>query len=323
MNYPKISIIVPVFNLDKYIEDTIKSLLNQTYKNIEIILVDDGSTDNSADICDKLADTHKNISVIHQKNQGVSAARNAGIAAATGELIGFCDGDDTIDADMYEFLYNLIEKDNADIALCEVRFILEDGKIRNIATGQYNVWHSPDEFLVDFFSGKVKMGVATKLFSKKICDKIKFPVGYKTNEDKYFTFLAALNAKNISSKNDAKYNYFRRAGSSSFTEFNNKYFDCIKLADKMLDTTIELYPDLKENAMCNKLATVLRIYKLMYQRNGLDKYKSEADKMIKYVKHFDNGIAKKHLVKKDFIRYSVLKRSTVLFKFMTKFFDRY
>lgn len=323
LNYPKISIVVPVYNLDKYVETTVNSLLAQTYKNNEIILVDDGSTDNSPEICDRLAKAHSNVKSLHISNSGVSAARNAGMAAAEGEYIGFCDADDTIDSDMYEFLYNLVQKDNADIALCEVRFILQDGTLRNIATGKYQVWHNTQDFLVDFFSGNVKMGVATKLFSKKICDKIKFPEGYRTNEDKYFTFLAALHAKNISSKNDAKYNYYRHSGSSSFTEFNSKYFDCIKLADKMLDTTKKLYPELAENAMCNRLATVLRIYKLMYQRNGLTKYKSETDSMLEYVRNFDIKIAKKHLGKNDFIRYTALKKSTVLFKLMTKLFDRY
>lgn len=323
MTYPKISVIVPVYNLEKYIEATVDSIINQTYNNIEIILVDDGSTDSSPQICDRLEKLYPTVRTIHQENLGVSAARNTGMNAASGEFVGFCDGDDIIDKDMYEFLYNQIVENNSDIALCEVRLIMPDGSIRNIATGEHKVWNSPPEFLIDFFSGEVKMSVDTKLFKRKICENIEFPVNYKTNEDKYFCFLAALNADRISSKDDAKYSYYRRQGSSSITEFSEKYFDCIYLADKMIETVNKLYPELKDHAECNKLATVLRIYKLMYTRGGLGKFKKEEKTMIDYTKSFDKKTAKKLLTKKNYIRYKALCTSKRLFLFMTKFFDKY
>lgn len=322
MNSHKISIIVPVYNLDKYIEATIESLLNQTYKNIEIILVDDGSTDNSPKICDRLAKENSCIKVIHQQRSGVSVARNKGVEVSTGDYIGFCDGDDLADSDMYEFMYNLAIKDDADISICELRFILEDGTKKNIATGKYKVWENTPDFLIDFFSGEVKMSVDTKLFKREVCEKIQFPIDAKTNEDKYYCFLAAINSNRISSKNEAKYTYCRRKGSSSVTEFSPKYYDCITLAQKMLSTTEELYPQLADRAKCNMLATVLRIYKLMYTRNGLSKYKDDAKKMIAYVKSFDSKVAKKYLSKKNYVRYRALKISNLLFLFMTQFFDR-
>ena len=111
----KISVIVPVYNIGQYLESSIKSLINQTYRNIEIILVDDGSVDNSPAICDLYAEKDNRIKVIHQKNKGVSAARNAGMRVATGDYIGFCDGDDVPEVDMFEFLMNIAVKDNAEI----------------------------------------------------------------------------------------------------------------------------------------------------------------------------------------------------------------
>ena len=140
MSNAKISIIVPVYNIEKYIEKSVESLVNQTYKNIEIILIDDGSTDSSPQICDKLKKEDTRIKVIHQPNKGVSAARNAGLDAACGDYIGFCDGDDIADKDMFEFLYNLAVSDNADIAMCEVRLVFENGEVRNTATGEQKVW---------------------------------------------------------------------------------------------------------------------------------------------------------------------------------------
>lgn len=322
MQSHKISIIVPVYNLDKYLEDTVNSLINQTYKNIEIILVDDGSTDTSPQLCDRLAGENECVSVIHQKHSGVSFARNAGVKAASGDYIGFCDGDDLADPDMYEFMYNLAIKDNADIAICELRFILEDGRKKDIATGKYKVWDDTQDFLIDFFSGEVKMSVDTKLFKREVCEKIEFDTNAKTNEDKYYCFLAAVNSKRISSKNEAKYTYCRRKGSSSVTDFNEKYYDCINLAKRMLDITEEKYPEITDYAKANMLTTVLRIYKLMYTRNGLKKYKNDAKKMIAYVKKFDGRLAKKYLSKNNYLRYMALKIGNPVFLLMTRLFDK-
>ena len=297
----KISVIVPVYNIGQYLESSIKSLINQTYRNIEIILVDDGSVDNSPAICDLYAEKDNRIKVIHQKNKGVSAARNAGMRVATGDYIGFCDGDDVPDVDMFEFLMNIAVKDNADISICEVRFEFEDGTVRNIATGKSKIWNNNESFLCDFFKGNVGMSTYTKLFKAKVCRGVEYPENCKTNEDKYFCFLAALNSNTFSSKSVAKYTYYRREGSSSITEFTEKYFDCIYLADKMLETVSKEHPSIYANAVCNRLSTTLRIYKLMYMRNGLKKFSSQGNELVKYVKSFDKATAKKYLSKKDYI----------------------
>lgn len=188
---------------------------------------------------------------------------------ATGDYIGFCDGDDVPDVDMFEFLMNIAVKDNADISICEVRFEFEDGTVRNIATGKSKIWNNNESFLCDFFKGNVGMSTYTKLFKAKVCRGVEYPENCKTNEDKYFCFLAALNSNTFSSKSVAKYTYYRREGSSSITEFTEKYFDCIYLADKMLETVSKEHPSIYANAVCNRLSTTLRIYKLMYMRNGL------------------------------------------------------
>ena len=115
MPNPKISIIVPVYNLENYIEKTIEQLISQTYKNLEIILVDDGSTDKSLELCNTFAKRDNRILVVHQENCGVSVARNTGIKHATGEYIGFTDSDDYITLDYAEKLYNAAKKNNAHI----------------------------------------------------------------------------------------------------------------------------------------------------------------------------------------------------------------
>lgn len=113
-----ISIIVPVYNVEEYIEQALDSLINQTYKNIEIIIIDDGSTDNSAIICERYAEEDKRIVVIHTANNGVAIARNLGINLAKGEYIGFVDPDDYINLEMFEKLYGALKECKADIACC-------------------------------------------------------------------------------------------------------------------------------------------------------------------------------------------------------------
>lgn len=115
---PLISIIVPVYNVEPYVSKCLESILRQTYQNIEIIIIDDGSTDGGSDICDAYAHKDKRIKVIHQSNEGVSGARNVGLRIAKGEFIGFVDSDDWIEADMYEYLLQNIQQQDADIAIC-------------------------------------------------------------------------------------------------------------------------------------------------------------------------------------------------------------
>ena len=155
MPNPKISIIVPVYNLENYIEKTIEQLISQTYKNLEIILVDDGSTDKSLELCNTFAKRDNRILVVHQQNQGVSVARNTGIKHATGEYIGFFDGDDDIESDIFEFLYNNLVKNNADISICGVTIVNPDNSVNNISTGKQIIWNTPQDYIKAlFFRGK-------------------------------------------------------------------------------------------------------------------------------------------------------------------------
>ncbi len=319
---PLISVIVPVYNVDSYIEKTVGCILAQTYENIEIILVNDGSSDKSGEICNKLAEQHDNICVIHRQNRGVCSARNAGIEASHGEFIGFCDGDDTIDSDMYEFLYSLIEQDNADISLCEVRFVMPDGSEKQIATGEKKIWNGAEEFLPELLSGKVKMSVDTKLFRRSVIENVRFNEQLKTYEDKLFCFDASLNAGVISSHNVAKYTYWRRVGSSSFTGFNEKYFDGIRVSDIINDVIRSRYPALIEYAESNKLAAYIRIFKLICTRGGYGKFQEQENLMLKYIRDFNRKKAKKHLSKYDYMRFLVIRAGKKPFLLLTKTIDK-
>ena len=144
----KISIIVPVYKTEQYLDRCVESIVNQTYNNLEIILVDDGSADNCPAMCDKWAEKDNRIKVIHKENGGVSSARNAGIDAASGEYIGFVDGDDWIDTDMYDFLMSHFD-DDTDIVRCSYRKVYENSDTEEIVNDGNVKKMKADDFLID------------------------------------------------------------------------------------------------------------------------------------------------------------------------------
>lgn len=202
-----ISVIVPVFNCINFIEKCIQSILGQTYKNIELILVDDGSTDGSEKICDNYARKDKRIKVIHKKNSGVSSSRNEGIKIAKGMWYSFVDADDYLDEDMYELLINLYSKTGAEIVQCGYRRI-EKGKTNEQSnTGTEYIFYT-DEAIKNLINGKL-FGNAlwNKIYRNNVILNINFDENLKINEDVLFNFEVFSNAKKIAYIDVAKYNY--------------------------------------------------------------------------------------------------------------------
>lgn len=145
----RISVVVPVYNVEQYLEKCVNSIINQTYKNLEIILVDDGATDKSGKLCDELAKLDNRIMVYHKKNGGLSDARNYGVERATGDYIGFVDGDDYIDAEMYEKLYEAIKKENVDVAECNLKIIYSD-RVELFTEKKYYSVYTKQEYLEEY-----------------------------------------------------------------------------------------------------------------------------------------------------------------------------
>ena len=184
---PIISIITPVYNVENYLDRCVNSILNQTFKNFELILIDDGSSDASGYMCDKWKDVDDRIIVIHQENMGAGAARNAGLCIARGEYIGFVDSDDWIDSFMYEILYNiLIHNPDIDIAECEANWtknycaqIIHDSKLNDKYLSQIIV-KNRTEIFESFFrihGGKSNYGIYTKLIHRRILTNFSFVEG--------------------------------------------------------------------------------------------------------------------------------------------------
>lgn len=203
-----VSVIVAVYNIEEYLPRCVDSILAQTYRNLEIILVDDGSKDQSGNICDSYAEKDRRIKVIHKKNGGLSDARNAGMDAATGEYIGFVDGDDWIEPDMYRAMYFACEKEKAQAAVCRYKQITKSGIIDGSAGNSVSL--SRDEALEIYVCGDERYliynSVWSKLFARDLVEGMRFPVG-KNSEDIMFTTRAFCRMERLVYLDEAYYNY--------------------------------------------------------------------------------------------------------------------
>ena len=209
-----ITVIVPVYKVEKYLRRCIDSIIAQSYKNLEIILVDDGSPDNCGRICDEYAKKDDRIRVIHQKNGGLSAARNTGLDIATGDYIGFVDSDDYIAPDMYEKLLSLIISENADIAICNYQMVDENGQIIKTDQGIQNGVLTNYQALKELQGNNdgVFIIACNKLFSAKTIKTDRFPVG-RLCEDNYIIHKLFFFSKKVAVTDSRFYYYTQRAGS--------------------------------------------------------------------------------------------------------------
>lgn len=228
MMEPLISVIIPVYNVEEYLRQCLDSVINQTYRNLEIILVDDGSTDSSGIMCDQYALTDSRIKVIHKKNGGLSDARNVGLNNCHGEYIGFVDSDDWISHNMFEQAYIAIEKENADVCFFHSAYVYYD-KVKKLSYDQHRVLNNKEDMIALMFDGKGQtIAVYLKLYHKKIFDNIRFPIG-KTNEDA-FIILDVINATTrMVIIPNVLYYYRQRTGSITRTAtWNDNIFDTIE-----------------------------------------------------------------------------------------------
>lgn len=219
MEEDKISVIVPVYNVDKYLKKCIESIISQTYKNIEIIFIDDGSTDNSGKILDEYKINDKRIIVVHKENGGVSSARNVGIDNASGKYICFADSDDFLSNDYVEYLHNLIVKYNADISLTTEMFgNFNEKQIEKESIKIYNGEETTEAILCY----KIPIGVYSKMFKAELIkERIKFLSELFIGEGFNFNVTAFQRANKIVISNKKIY-YYRRDNSTSATTVFSK-----------------------------------------------------------------------------------------------------
>lgn len=223
---PLISIIVPVYNAEKYLDECVKSILSQTYKNIELILVNDGSTDNSLNICLNYKDIDNRVVVFDKINSGVSETRNLGLDNAHGEYIGFVDSDDFVDIDMYKTLVNIILSEKSDLCAL-ISYTCKKNKLKNVQQ------LAPEMALQELIFLRFPTSVWAYLYSKHILTNIKFYDDIHVFEDFVFNFEVLLKANAISISKEKLYFYRTNETSINAQQINKKKLSCFKINSKL------------------------------------------------------------------------------------------
>lgn len=277
-----ISIIVPVYKVENYLSKCLDSIICQTYKNIEIILVDDGSPDNSGNICDNYAKKDSRIKVIHKENGGLSDARNAGLKIATGQYIGFVDSDDYIEKDMFETMYSLSKRYNAEISIVSYNEWKNGMILNNMDSGELDVYNKTEAIKEILIDSKIQSYMWNKLFKKELFEDTEFPVG-KNFEDIATTLKLFEKCEIIVRLEVAKYNYIRRddsiIGNRSVKTYND-YLDVI--LDKYL-YLFNKYPEIEEYNAYNFIINMIWVYTIIiyYDINELYSKYDEYYKLFK------------------------------------------
>lgn len=239
-NKELISVIIPVYNTKDYLESCLESVINQSYENLEIILVDDGSTDGSSNLCEQFSREDSRIKVIHTVNEGTSAARNKGIQQAGGKYLGFIDSDDYIRKDFYEKLVNKISDDN-DIVSCGVDIMHPDGRVMRQSTPKVEIKYYGDEIIRELLINTTyfNFSMCNKIFRRELFGGVEFPIG-KKHEEILVMYEIAKRSKKLTCLNEAMYYYTVREGSNSRHPFNlsNMY---------MAEATLAIYEDVKQH----------------------------------------------------------------------------
>lgn len=239
----RISVIVPVYQVADYLEKCVNSIRQQTYENLEILLVEDGSSDGSAQLCDTLAAEDARIVVIHKENAGVSAARNMGIARATGEYICFCDADDYVEKDMYEYLLRLLHSHDADVAVCSGWYEYGQDSSRAFETAEGELVLSGEEALLELHRRRyLRAYIWNKMFRRECLDSIVFSEKLAFAED-YDMFCRVLQrVQRLVYGSEMKYHYIQRRSGACNDSFDVRCQGAWEMFRQHRDRFAALYP---------------------------------------------------------------------------------
>lgn len=272
-----ISVIVPVYKVESFLERCVKSITSQTYHNLEIILIDDGSPDNCPKMCDEFKNADNRIKVIHKQNSGVSSARNDALKIASGKYVAFVDSDDWIEPNMYEEMVSCAEKEDADLVFCRVREAYDDGTFNNLVEENLDKIKNKE---IKYLFCNARKGcrlanlISTPwrtLYKKEIVDGLKFNESLKYGEDLYFVLDAIEKSNKISVCDKYLYNYFKNtnsvcnsindsyfANTKKFHEHSKKYIKQKNLDFEYLINHLYLYRNVINKASQNDFEKIMK-----------------------------------------------------------------
>ena len=253
---PLISVILPVYRVEKYLDRCLQSVTGQTYRNLEIILVDDGSPDSSGAICDAWAEKDSRIQVIHKENAGAGAARNTGLDAATGEIISMIDSDDYLDVHMFEHLLSLMTED-VDIAECDICWTeLDDLRMDDGSGAETAVYDMEDAMRLHIRDEIFCQTPPNKLYRRKTVGDIRFPEG-NLIDDEFFTYKVIGNAGKLARSSACMYAYRQQPGSAMHKTFSLKRLQGLEAKRQRLEYLRERMPSLEYEAKFDLFFTAM------------------------------------------------------------------
>lgn len=304
----KVSVIVAAYNIQDYIVKCLESIAKQTYKNLEVIVVDDGSGDDTGKLADEFAENDNRFIVIHKENGGVSSARNRGIDIASGDFIGFVDGDDTIEIDMYEILINNAIKYDADISHCGYKVVENNKETLFYGTEKFII-QDRKKGLINLFEGSlIEPSLCNKIFKSNIVGDIRLDESIKINEDLYFNVLLFNKSNKSVFEDKTKYNYMKRECSATTSSLN----DVRRVTDplKVYEMIVDLYKndtDILPYAKKMELERNINIYNLLTLEKNME-LKKLKNKIRHYIKLSKNEVKNNNKITKKtrFMVYGII-----------------
>ncbi len=281
-----ISIIIPIYNVLEYLERCINSVISQTYTELEVILVDDGSTDGSGQICNKYEKKDKRIKVIHKKNGGLSDARNAGLDIMNGSYVFFVDSDDYLKENCIEVLKKALDESNADIAVGGYYMRFENGYCETVGADNKILLFDTYDAVRDLLNmDHIKQNAWGKLFNKNLFEIIRFPDG-KLYEDLAVIFNIILAADKTVYVGSALYNYEIRVNSIMQSPFSAKQFVEVSIADAAMDLVEDKYPDLCDLTAGRRIYSYCKTLHRILNSTNKNDYKIMQDEAISKIKRY-------------------------------------
>ena len=265
----KISIIIPIYNVERYLEKCIDSVLNQTFRNIEVILIDDGSTDGCGEICEHYKRLDDRIVVVHKENEGLSMARNIGIDISNGDYIGFIDSDDYIAPDMYELLYKNLLDNYADISICGLFDCYEGEKIPQCKEKEFLILNNKEALKLALEGMKFSVNAVNKLYKRELFKENKFPRG-KLSEDAFTIPKILAKASRVVVDTTPKYYYVHRGCSITTSEFKIQDLNVIEAYRGNLEFVNDRFPELNKQAEFRYLWSYMYVLDKMILSEGFN-----------------------------------------------------
>lgn len=323
MTQPLITVIVPVYKVEQYLNRCVDSIINQTYKNLEIILVDDGSPDRCGEICEEFAKADSRIRVIHKENGGLSSARNAGLDIMTGEYVGFVDSDDWIEPTMYEVLYNNILKSNAEISACGIQCDHSDGTY-HFFNSNYPKQQQEETFIKTtairelIIAEKITNSACDKLFSKEIFANLRFRCGI-VNEDFELMPQCIEKAEKVIFTPAPFYHYVMTEQSIMRGAFKESRFTEAEISRNHMQYYKEKYPELYNYAVAKHVEICLV---LIHASSQCGNFEEKRKQIITEVKKSDFKTVFELLDTKTKIKYVLSKINIKLYIFVMDLWNK-